>query len=113
MIRKLPISIIKIYQKYISPKKGYRCAHSILHGGTGCSGAVIEIIQKESVFKWRKKIKNRFLNCKNANIKLKKTNNDKKKKSKCDGSCRHADCTFIDSPFFDCGDIGDCGGCSF
>lgn len=68
---------IKIYQKFISPKKGYRCAYSVVHGGSGCSGAVIEILKNHSIFKWRKLIKKRFSDCKIA------SEEKKKKEGKC------------------------------
>ena len=28
---------IRAYQKYLSPHKGFRCAHRALHGGASCS----------------------------------------------------------------------------
>ncbi|GAB3699463.1 membrane protein insertion efficiency factor YidD [Mariniluteicoccus flavus] len=31
---------IDAYQRHLSPRKGYRCAHAVLHGGSGCSGAI-------------------------------------------------------------------------
>ncbi len=108
MIRFLAIIPIKIYQHVISPKKGFRCAYSVKNGGSGCSGAVIEIIEKSSIFEWRKLIKNRFSACKKASEDLKKEKkngkcNRCKKMNVCDGGL---DCA--DSMDCDCGDIGDC-----
>jgi putative component of membrane protein insertase Oxa1/YidC/SpoIIIJ protein YidD len=38
MLSKLALGAIWGYQQYISPRKGFRCAYSVRHGGTGCSG---------------------------------------------------------------------------
>lgn len=84
MIRKSIVFGIKLYQKFISPKKGYRCAHSVVHGGTGCSGAVIKIIQETSIFSWRGLINKRFADCKEAHIKYQEDKKDKKNKCKPD-----------------------------
>jgi len=32
------LGAIAFYQRQISPRKGWRCAHARLHGGSGCSG---------------------------------------------------------------------------
>ena len=72
MIKNICVFGIKLYQRFISPKKGYRCAHSVLHGDTGCSGAVIKIIENNSIFSWKNLISKRFEECKLANIQLKK-----------------------------------------
>jgi len=29
--------LISLYQRYVSPYKGFRCAHRVLHGGDSCS----------------------------------------------------------------------------
>lgn len=115
MLRFLFILPIKGYQKFISPKKGYRCAYSVKNGGTGCSGAVIEIIEKASIFEWRSLIKERFEGCKKASESLKK----EKKTGKCKGSCKSGkdsakrNCDPSDAiDCFDCGDCGDIGSCS-
>jgi putative component of membrane protein insertase Oxa1/YidC/SpoIIIJ protein YidD len=81
---------IKGYQKFISPRKGYRCAYSVRHGGSGCSGAVLQIIEENSIFTWRKLIKERFSNCKIAYEEIKKEKKRRKNK-KCD-SCEPDTC---------------------
>lgn len=57
---------IDLYQKYISPKKGYRCAYSALHGGCGCSGHVKILIKKHGVLKSIPLARNRFKMCREA-----------------------------------------------
>jgi len=44
------VTAINVYQKRISPRKGWRCAHSVFHGGTGCSGFVKSAIGQHG---WR------------------------------------------------------------
>lgn len=107
MIKNTCIFGIKLYQKFISPKKGYRCAHSVLHGDTGCSGAVIKIIENNSIFSWKNLISKRFEDCKLANIELKK---DKK-----NGKCRKCKNNALGEGCDNCSDCGDCadiGDCS-
>jgi putative component of membrane protein insertase Oxa1/YidC/SpoIIIJ protein YidD len=36
--------MIRGYQRRLSPRKGWRCAHSVLTGGTSCSSAVRELL---------------------------------------------------------------------
>ena len=36
-LRRLLILLISAYQRYLSPHKGYSCAHRLLHGGESCS----------------------------------------------------------------------------
>lgn len=57
---------IGLYQKHLSPRKGYRCAHSLEHGGSGCSGAVLEILEAKGVLRGMGDIRARFMACKDA-----------------------------------------------
>jgi putative component of membrane protein insertase Oxa1/YidC/SpoIIIJ protein YidD len=75
ILDKLALLGIKFYQKYISPKKGYRCAYSVVYGGTGCSGAVKEIILENGLWTGYPMIQKRFASCKEANEERKKRNN--------------------------------------
>ncbi|PZR52608.1 membrane protein insertion efficiency factor YidD [Xylanimonas oleitrophica] len=40
---------IATYQRRISPRKGWRCAHGVLHGGAGCSGAVRDLVARRGL----------------------------------------------------------------
>ncbi|HAZ49213.1 MAG TPA: hypothetical protein DDW76_23430 [Cyanobacteria bacterium UBA11369] len=40
------IASIKAYQRYISPHKGFSCAHRLLYGGESCSGYIKGAAQK-------------------------------------------------------------------
>jgi putative component of membrane protein insertase Oxa1/YidC/SpoIIIJ protein YidD len=56
----MAILLIKFYQRFISPYKGFRCAHA-------CSEAVKKIIQEHGVFSSRTRISQRFSVCRVAN----------------------------------------------
>lgn len=57
---------IGLYQKHLSPRKGYRCAHSLEHGGSGCSGAVLEILEAKGFLRGFGDIRARFVACQDA-----------------------------------------------
>ena len=44
------LGAIYLYQTIVSPRKGFRCAYSVVYGGTGCSGYVKQIIRQEGLF---------------------------------------------------------------
>ena len=66
MIARAALGGIWIYQNYISPHKGFRCAHSVLHNGTGCSGYAKQLIRKQGLFRAIPLIRLRFKECKAA-----------------------------------------------
>ena len=57
---------IAFYQSRISPRKGWRCAHARLNGGTGCSGFVREAIEIYGLRAALPQIRARFGECKLA-----------------------------------------------
>lgn len=68
MFSKLALGGIWAYQKYLSPRKGYRCAYSVVHGGTGCSGYVKHAIRDHGIWTAWPKIMQRFRDCKTAHL---------------------------------------------
>jgi len=110
--------MIGLYQKYLSPRKGYRCAYSLEHGGSGCSGAVLNILETHGLFRGWSLIKHRFHECSEAA--------EKRKKRKKEGSGSCPDCSTVDNACegANCGlgcangakkcdlpDMPDCGSC--
>ena len=93
---------IRFYQKLISPRKGYRCAHSLEHGGPGCSGAVLEILEEHGLWHGYGLISQRFADCSDSAEKRRKREEKRRNKGKgCgreDGKCRP------ELPYLDCGD---------
>lgn len=98
MMNKLAIALIRFYQKFISPRKGFTCAHRALHGGDTCSVAVRKIIESNGLYSGFKSIQSRFRECQYASKEI--SLNQK----------AGLDC-------LECGDIGGCldsggfGGC--
>ncbi len=66
MVSKLALGAIWGYQRYISPYKGFRCAHSVLHGGTGCSGFAKHAIIESGFWGAIPDIRQRFRDCRSA-----------------------------------------------
>ena len=70
MTRKIIIGLIRFYQKFISPRKGFTCAHRALYDGDTCSVAVIKIIETNGLKKGFGLIRSRFLECGNAALQI-------------------------------------------
>ncbi|MEM7182447.1 MAG: membrane protein insertion efficiency factor YidD [Spirochaetota bacterium] len=66
MLTSLSIYLIRLYQRFISPYKGFRCAHAAYHRGHSCSQAVIAILTKHGLWNGLSKIHLRFKHCKYA-----------------------------------------------
>lgn len=94
---------IGAYQQRISPHKGYRCAYFVTHGGPGCSGAVLSILEENGLLRGWGLIKQRFHNCDSAAKERREREERKKRERKSDkGSCSPLNA--LDS----CVDVGDC-----
>jgi len=70
MVSKLALGAIWGYQQYLSPRKGWRCAHSVLHGGTGCSGFAKFAIRDHGFWAAIPLIRQRFRDCRDASATL-------------------------------------------
>ncbi|MEJ6395466.1 membrane protein insertion efficiency factor YidD [Gymnodinialimonas sp. 2305UL16-5] len=66
MVSQLALGAIWGYQRYLSPRKGFRCAHSVLHGGTGCSGFTKHAIRDHGFWASIPLIRARFADCRDA-----------------------------------------------
>lgn len=60
------ILAIRAYQRYVSPYKGYRCAHHQLHGRGSCSSHGIHCLQTMPLMQARSAMKVRFSECGSA-----------------------------------------------
>ena len=116
MINWLSLQGIAFYQKFISPRKGYRCAYGVLNNTHGCSGAVKAIIKEKGVMAGWSDINSQFNNCKAAAETLQAQSGCKKKRRSCksrfkrEASCGSGNCgSGCHVP--DCGDCGDVGSC--
>ncbi|MEM6408773.1 MAG: membrane protein insertion efficiency factor YidD [Pseudomonadota bacterium] len=66
MLNKTALGAIWIYQRYISPYKGFRCAYAVHHGGPGCSGFARRAIQEHGAWHAIPFIRQRLRDCKTA-----------------------------------------------
>jgi putative component of membrane protein insertase Oxa1/YidC/SpoIIIJ protein YidD len=62
-LRSVAIAVIVFYQRYLSPKKGYSCAHTRLHGGDSCSEYVKKALGDKSLFETTILARKRFKEC--------------------------------------------------
>lgn len=74
--------LIEVYQKYISPYKGFRCAHAALYDGDSCSNAIKKIIKAHGVFEGYHLIRERLGDCKAAFLMLSEERDRKEKDQK-------------------------------
>ncbi|MCY9865003.1 membrane protein insertion efficiency factor YidD [Vibrio coralliirubri] len=107
---------IAFYQKFISPRKGYRCAYGVLNNTQGCSGMVKDIILQNGVVGGWKDITSQFSECNAAAAKLQEQSSCKKKRRSCksrfrkEANCGSTKCS-NSCHVPDCGDCGDMGSC--
>lgn len=66
MLSKAALGGIWVYQHYISPHKGFRCAYSVRHGGTGCSGYAKYAIRNHGLWRAVPIVRERLRACKAA-----------------------------------------------
>jgi len=65
-MRLLSIFLISVYQRFISPYKGFNCAHHVLHGEQTCSNAVKTLISENGFLSALPLIHGRFAECREA-----------------------------------------------
>ncbi len=70
--RGLAVTTISGYQKFISPHKGFSCAHRVLYGCESCSQYFKQVIAEEGILTAIANAKGRFQECREANEILKK-----------------------------------------
>ena len=51
------------YQRHLSPRKGYTCAHLVAHGGRSCSAAVRDIVARRGLLRGAAPTIARFYAC--------------------------------------------------
>lgn len=67
-LRLVAIGIIGFYQRHLSQRKGYSCAHRIVHGGQSCSEYVKIVLADKSLLESTVLARQRFRECNIANI---------------------------------------------
>jgi len=63
-------ALITAYQRYISPYKGFRCAHRVAHGGLSCSAYAKRQLLRRGVVATIRRMRARFAACAAAAVML-------------------------------------------
>lgn len=63
MLKKLALALIAVYQKHISPRKGFSCGYRVHAGGASCSHFGKQAIAKHGVGLGLLLIRRRFAKC--------------------------------------------------
>lgn len=60
------LQLIKGYQRYLSPIKGFKCASGHLYGDTTCSAAIKAIVKNQGIVQGFPAIQNQLKRCHSA-----------------------------------------------
>ncbi|MES9870619.1 MAG: membrane protein insertion efficiency factor YidD [Sedimenticola sp.] len=74
MINFIVKSSIRMYQKWLSPVKGYRCAHAAYYGGESCSSFGYKAVSDHGLLYFITAMYSRLINCRKAAILLNENN---------------------------------------
>lgn len=66
----LTVGMIRIYQRHLSPIKGFSCAHRLRHGGLSCSEFGRQAFESEGMAGGWRSLRGRFKECRAAAIAL-------------------------------------------
>jgi putative component of membrane protein insertase Oxa1/YidC/SpoIIIJ protein YidD len=67
-------ALIRGYQRHLSPRKGFTCAHLVAHGGRSCSAAVRDVVARRGVARGMVPTVLRFVACYRAATMLQQSN---------------------------------------
>ena len=111
------------YQRYLSPYKGFSCAHRVLHQRHSCSEYAKRAIQREGVLRAVPLVRRRFNACALASAQLQQDREERAKRQTgldcepCDASCcdlgTQIACASPDLlGSVDCAHLGACDACT-
>jgi putative component of membrane protein insertase Oxa1/YidC/SpoIIIJ protein YidD len=129
--------LIRFYQRHLSPRKGFSCAHLKLHGSTSCSGHFRQLLGEQGLSQALRLFPERLSDCRQAYLLLRMQSgmpeesdeNDNKSESprrsrsrptsfnSCGDGCSIGDCGYnfpdssCDTNHNGACDVGDLGGC--
>jgi len=114
-VRRIALSIIRIYKNHISPLKGFRCAYGVFHGGKSCSTRIYEIIEENGLIGGIPLIRAQLNNCSSAYSRIaadKERKKKKRNKKKQQPKQKEENSSWCDLPChgIDCLPVGRCGG---
>ena len=61
---------VRLYQRHVSPRKGFTCAHLVAMGGQSCSAAVRTIVAERGIIRGFLPVLERFRSCARASSSL-------------------------------------------
>lgn len=103
------VVLIRCYQRYLSPRKGFTCAHSRLHHSASCSEYFRRMVKLQGTLKATGLLQRRLHACRQASIILRAQSDEPTDESRRDRR-RYSIYDWCD--LSGCGpDIADCGGC--
>ncbi|WP_392553295.1 membrane protein insertion efficiency factor YidD [Orbus wheelerorum] len=111
----LSIGLIRFYQKFISPRKGFCCAYRKHSGGRSCSSFALVAVRRFGVSALWHSFPKRLNDCKMAATHLNKPKDENEDKEDSTHPCEYCETLKVCSCFKDCDvfDSSSCGnGCS-
>ncbi|MGB3238812.1 MAG: membrane protein insertion efficiency factor YidD [Geitlerinemataceae cyanobacterium] len=112
---RVTIGIVRGYQKYLSPHKGFSCAYRKLHGGASCSEYFRQTIDRYGFSHASFLFQQRLEACKMANFTLRSSvleDENNRRRKNCNSSCNRSNCPNYcecgDCGIADCSDYGAC-----
>lgn len=66
IVSAMAVGTIGVYQRYISPHKGFQCAHRVFSGGPSCSEFAKQAILAQGLIGAIPQIRHHFVECRDA-----------------------------------------------
>jgi|GEM_PF-1472381 putative component of membrane protein insertase Oxa1/YidC/SpoIIIJ protein YidD len=80
MLKHAGAALIRVYQRQLSPRKGYRCAYGVLHESGTCSSIGLSIMEQQGFWAFWRKMPLQFEACRVAAATLEDQTEEQKKK---------------------------------
>lgn len=80
MLSKAGLVLIDLYQRQLSPRKGFRCAYGSLYGAGTCSSIGKQIMREGGVFAFLRLMPEQFAACKAATMQLRNESEEERKR---------------------------------
>jgi putative component of membrane protein insertase Oxa1/YidC/SpoIIIJ protein YidD len=74
------LALIEAYQRWLSPRKGFRCAYGVMHGTGTCSSIGKRIMRERGIFVFFRLMPDQFSACKAAAANLNNETEEERKR---------------------------------
>ena len=91
-------TLITAYQRFLSPYKGYCCAHRALNGGLSCSQAIKRLVLRYGLLVSWPLVRARLDSCREAYVEL--MAQDKEKDITSNGESEYGECPVLEKGFW-------------